>query len=76
MGADAGGEGGCGGVFDVAEEMLDADFFGFFGFDGGGGVQEGFPGFGAILLYIADCGVIDGMSVKWKNESWKAERAG
>ena len=35
---DAGGEGGGGGVFDVAEEVLDADLFCFFGFDGGGDV--------------------------------------
>lgn len=26
--------------FDVAEKMLDADFFGFFGFDGRGNVRE------------------------------------
>ena len=35
---DAGGEGGRGRVFDVAQEVLDADFFSFFGFDGGGDV--------------------------------------
>ena len=30
---DASGEGGCGGVFDVTQEVLDADFFCFFCFD-------------------------------------------
>ena len=30
---DAGGEGGCGGVFDVTQEVLDTDFFCFFCFD-------------------------------------------
>jgi hypothetical protein len=35
---DARGEGGCGAVFDVAQEVLDPDFFGFFGFYCGGDV--------------------------------------
>ena len=30
---DAGGEGSCGGVFDVTQEVLDTDFFCFFCFD-------------------------------------------
>lgn len=49
MFGDAGGEGGGGGVFDVAQEVLDADLFCLFGFDGGGDVQEGFAGFSTIL---------------------------
>ena len=43
------GEGADGDVADVAEEVLDADFFGFFGFDYGGCVDEGFGGCGAVL---------------------------
>lgn len=48
---DAGGEGGGGGVFDVAEEVLDADLFCFFCFDGGGDVEEGFASFCTILWW-------------------------
>ena len=36
-------------VADVAEEVLDADFFCFFGFDDGGGVDEGFGRGGSVL---------------------------
>lgn len=43
------GEGADCDVADVAEEVLDADFFGFFGFDYGGGVDEGFGCCGAVL---------------------------
>ena len=43
------GEGADGYIADVAEEVLYTDFFGFFGFDDGGGVNEGFGGGGAIL---------------------------
>jgi len=44
-----GGEGADGYVADVAEEVFHADFFSFFSFDDGGGVDEGFGGGGAIL---------------------------
>ena len=43
------GEGADSYVADVAEEVLYADFFGFFGLDNGGGVDEGFGGGGTIL---------------------------
>lgn len=46
----AGGECADGDVADVAEEVLDADFFCFFGFDDGGGVDEGFRSSSAVLL--------------------------
>lgn len=46
---DAGGKRRGGGVFDVAEKVLDTDLFGFFGFDGGWGVEEGFARLGAVL---------------------------
>lgn len=36
-------------VTDVAEEMFDSDLLGFFGFDDGGGVDEGFGRGGAVL---------------------------
>ena len=49
LGGDAGGEGADGDVADVPQEVLDADFLGFFGFDDGGGVDEGFGGGGAVL---------------------------
>lgn len=49
MVGDFGGEGADGGVFYVAEEVFDTDFFGFFGFDGGGDVVEGFCCCGAVL---------------------------
>lgn len=49
LGGDARGEGADGDVTDVAQEVLDADFLGFFGFDDGGGVDEGFGGGGAVL---------------------------
>ena len=45
----SGGEGTDGYVADVAEEVLYPNFFGFFGFDDGGGVDEGFGSGGAIL---------------------------
>lgn len=51
LGCDAGGEGADGDVADVAEEVLDADLFGFFGFDDGGGVHEGFGGRRAVLRF-------------------------
>jgi hypothetical protein len=47
---DAGGEGCCCAVFDVAEEVLDADFFGFFCFYCGGDVEECFAGFSTVLI--------------------------
>ena len=46
---DAGGECGGGAVLDVAEEVLDTDLFSFFGFDGGGNVEEGFVCFCSVL---------------------------
>ena len=49
LGCYARGEGADGYVADVAEEVLDADFFGFFGFDYGGGVHECFGGGCAVL---------------------------
>ena len=39
-------------VSDVAKEVLDADFFRFFGFDRTGGVDEGSGGGGAVLSHI------------------------
>lgn len=68
--AHPGGERRRRGVFDVAEEVLDADFFGFFGFDRGRGVEERFPRFGAVLLHRAECGVMGvmSMSVNCKDE--------
>jgi hypothetical protein len=60
---DAGGEGGRGGVFDVAQEVFHTDFLGFFGFDGGGDVQEGFAGLGAVLD-----------SLKWDGEERKGSK--
>lgn len=36
-------------VADVAQEVLDSDFFSLFGFDDGGRVDEGFGGSGSIL---------------------------
>lgn len=47
----AGGEGADGDVTDIAEEVLDADLFGFFGFDYGGCMDEGFCRGCAILDY-------------------------
>ena len=49
------GEGADGDVADVAQEVLDAYFFGFFGFDDGGGVHEGFGGGGAVLWDFSLC---------------------
>ncbi len=49
LGGYARGEGADGDVADVAEEVLDAYFFGFFGFDYGGGVHKGFGCGGAVL---------------------------
>ena len=46
---NAGGEGRCCAVFDVAQEVLDADFFGFFGLYCRGDMEESFAGFGAVL---------------------------
>lgn len=45
------GEGADGDVADVAEEVLDADFFCFFGFDDGWGMDEGFRSGGAVLRF-------------------------
>lgn len=45
------GERTDGNVTNIAEEVLDADFFGFFGFDYGGCVDEGFCRGCAILYY-------------------------
>lgn len=42
LGGDFGCEGADGVVFDVAEEVFDADFFGLFGLDEGRDVVEGF----------------------------------
>ena len=53
------GEGADGYVADVTEEVLDAYFFGFFGFDYGGGVHECFCGGGAVLLF--ESAVLAGM---------------
>lgn len=39
-----------GDVANVSEEVLDADLFRFFGFDCGGGMDEGFGGGSAILV--------------------------
>ena len=50
LGGYAGGEGADGDVADVAEEVFDADLFGFFGFDYGGGVHEGFGCGGTVLI--------------------------
>lgn len=47
----AGGEGADGDVADITEEVLDADFFGLFGFDYGRCVDEGFCRGCAILDY-------------------------
>jgi hypothetical protein len=52
LGGNAGGECADGYVADVAEEMFDADFFCFFGFNYGGGVDEGFGCCGAILRML------------------------
>ena len=49
LGGYACGEGADGYVADVAKEVLDAYFFGFFGFDYGGGVHEGFGCCCAVL---------------------------
>ena len=49
LGGYACGEGADCYVADVAEEVLDAYFFGFFGFDYGGGVHEGFGCCCAVL---------------------------
>ena len=46
---DACGEGGSGGVFDVAEQVLDADFLCLFCLDGGGYVEESLARLGAVL---------------------------
>jgi hypothetical protein len=46
---DFGGEGTDGVVFDVAEEVFDADFLGFFGLDLGGDVGECFGCCGSVL---------------------------
>ena len=54
LGGDAGGKGANGDVADVAEEVLDADFFGFFGFDYGRGVHEGFCRGRAVLFPIPE----------------------
>ena len=51
LGGYACGEGADCYVADVAEEVLDADFFGFFGFDYRGGVHEGF-GCGRAVLFV------------------------
>ena len=48
---DAGCEGCCCAVFDIAEEVLDPDFFCFLGFYCGGDVEECFPCFSTILGY-------------------------
>lgn len=45
----SGGEGADSNVADVSEEVLNTDFFGFFCFDDGGGVNEGFGGGGPVL---------------------------
>ena len=47
------GEGADGYVADVTEEVLHAYFFGFFGFDYGGGVHECFCGGGAVLSFAS-----------------------
>jgi hypothetical protein len=49
LSVDAGAERADGNVTDVAEEVLDTNFFGLFGFDYGGGVYEGFCCCGTIL---------------------------
>ena len=46
---DAGRERGRGGVFDVPQEVLDADLLGLFGLDRGGDVQEGLSRLRAVL---------------------------
>jgi len=82
----AGGEGADGDVADVAEKVLDADFFGFFGFDLGGGVYEGFGGCGAILrggwlavivgasgmlgVCCAECSIAGVFLIEGKGEGW------
>lgn len=48
---DAGREGADCDIADVAEEVLDADFLGFFCFDDGGGMDEGF-GCSRAVLYV------------------------
>lgn len=47
----ASGERTDGNVTDIAEEVLDANFFGLFGFDYGGCVDKGFCRGCAILYY-------------------------
>ena len=46
---NAGGEGGSGGILDVAEQVLNADFFCLFCLNGGGDVEEGLARLGAVL---------------------------
>lgn len=46
---DAGGEGTDGDIADVAEEVLDTNFFGFLSFNYGRCVNEGFCGGCAVL---------------------------
>jgi hypothetical protein len=46
------GEGADGVIFDITKKVLDTDFFGFFGFDGGGEVVEGAGCGSSVLLNI------------------------
>lgn len=48
---DTGAEGADGDITDISEEVLNADFFGFLGFDCGGGVDKSFGGCGAVLVF-------------------------
>jgi hypothetical protein len=52
LGADASGESSGCTVFDVSEQVLDANFFCFFCFDGGGNVEEGFLGLCSVLQMV------------------------
>ena len=47
---DASGKSANGDVTYIAQKMFDADFFGFFGFDAGGGVDKGSGCGGAVLF--------------------------
>ena len=68
LGCYACGEGADCDVADVAEEVLNAYFFGFFGFDYGGGMHEGFGCCGAVLGNWG--GLVSMVEGWWEGKRW------
>ena len=56
---DTGGEGADSDVTDIAEEVLDADLLGLFGFDNGGSVNEGLGSRSSVLLVYVYQSVVE-----------------